>query len=165
MAKEEISHGLINLLLALLVLGTLVAIAIFLLRPTKWLDRSRDAKRLQDVTELANAVNLYLADNKNFDGLKTGQIYFSATQNPAADGHGWLPLNFTEISSGAPMAKLPLDPTNNTAYYYRFGVNKEAKTFEIDCVLESGDNQAKQLSDGGNNSNRYEVGTDLTILK
>jgi len=165
MAKEEISHGLINLLLVLLVLGVLMTIAIFILRPTEWLKHSRDAQRVEDMIELAHAVNLYLADHQDFNKLKNNQIYNSLSAKKDLNEDGWLPLNLTSISSGAPFARLPLDPNNNFSYYYRFGVNQEKKTFELDCVLESGINQNRQLTDNGNNPNRYEVGTDLTILK
>lgn len=165
MQKEEIVHSISSFLFILLVLAGLVFMLSFCFQPTKLLEKSRDAHRMANLKNLVNATNLYLADNKNFDSLTTGKEYTTIITSDKIDGSGWLPLDFQNISSGAPLDKLPLDPTNNSSYYYRFGVNVADKTFEIDCVLEEGENQKKMLEDDGNNPARYEVGTDLKILK
>ena len=165
MPKEEIVHSITSILFALLILVGLILTLNFCFRPTKWLEKSRDAHRVEDLQNLTNAVNLYLADNKNFDSLTTSKIYSSNSGGQAINGQGWVPLDFSSISSGAPLAKLPIDPIDDASYYYRFSVDVVNKTFEIDCVLEEGANQKKMLEDGGNNLARYEVGTDLTILK
>lgn len=165
MPKEEIVHSISSILFIILVLAGLILILIFFFQPTKWLEKSRDAHRTEDLKDLANATNLYLADNQNFDALTTSKIYSSLDGDDKTNGQDWLPLDFSIISSGAPLGKLPVDPLNNPAYYYRFGVDVANKTYELDCVLEEGDNQKKMLEDNGNNPARYEVGTDLTILK
>lgn len=165
MPKEEIVHSISSILFILLILAGLILTLSFCFRPTKLLEKSRDAHRIEDLKDLVNATNLYLADNKNFDALTTGKIYSSNLDGKTIDGNGWLPLNFQEITSGAPMAHLPLDPTNDLTYNYQFGVDVANKTFEIDCAFEEGTNQKKQLEDDGNNPARYEVGTDLTILR
>lgn len=92
------------------------------------------------------------------------------------DGTGWLPVNLASVSGGAPLSNLPVDPTNtiaavatvaSTDLVYRYACNATTLTWEIDAQLEStaftvDDN--KKTKDGGNNSNYYEVGTNLKIL-
>lgn len=92
------------------------------------------------------------------------------------DGTGWIPINFDWLPGGSPISNLPVDPTNtiadltavvNTDLVYRYACKKSNTTFEVDARLESNaftvdDN--KMASDGGNNSNYYETGTNLKIL-
>ena len=88
------------------------------------------------------------------------------------DGSGWINVRFDTVLSGAPIVKIPVDPTNASSTgpnFYRYSC-KTNNTFEIDASLESdayGTGSAddnKSAKDGGNNTTRYEVGTDLKIL-
>jgi len=107
-------------------------------------------------------------------------VYNASTSDDVAktDGTGWVPsMNFTTVSSGPPISKLPVDPINTAttgiagidSLYYRYAC-KTNNTFELDATLESDafgpgstdDNKASK--DGGNSVMRYEVGTDLNIL-
>jgi hypothetical protein len=67
------------------------------------------------------------------------------------DGNGWMPINISGISSGAPLAKWPVDPTNDTTYYYAYKANSSDFTFEINANLESTKYSPKEATDGGNN--------------
>lgn len=158
---------LIELLIVIAIIGILAVIVIVAINPAKMLEKSRDSQRFSDATSLATAINLYLADNKDFAGLvgpykSTGGVNDNTRRKN--DSNGWIPINFTTVSSGSPIAALPLDPTNTAAFHYVFGVDMANKTYEIDVVFESADNTAKHAADGGNSANIYEVGTDLTIL-
>ncbi|OGD31847.1 hypothetical protein A3C91_00275 [Candidatus Azambacteria bacterium RIFCSPHIGHO2_02_FULL_52_12] len=111
-------------------------------------------------------------------------VYANATTTAdlaLANGKGWIPgFDFTTVGSGAPIAKLPIDPTNTAtlvtgegpginSLYYRYAC-KTNNTFELDATLESlaygptAGLASKAASDGGNSVMRYEVGTDLTII-
>lgn len=160
---------LIELLIVIAIIAILAIIVVLTINPQRIMEKSRDSQRMSDLTSLATAINLYLADNHDFTGLG-GTTYVSndpaKTENELKknDGSGWVPIDFSVVSSGAPIASLPIDPVNSASLFYRFGVNEAAKTYELDCVFESSDNQAKHSSDGGDNAARYEVGTDLTDL-
>lgn len=104
------------------------------------------------------------------------------------DGTGWIPINFVLVSTGAPVSFEPFDPTNRDTLFYRYackdggavgtvdtisactgtGETKGAgMRFELDAALESkaytsSENLAEM--DGGNNSDRYEVGVALNLL-
>lgn len=168
--KTNQSRGgftLIELLIVIAIIAILAIIVIVAINPAQMLAKSRDSQRLSDTTSIATAVNLYLADGHTFTGLVGPYNSTDGTSDNARkknDGTGWIPINFTTVSSGAPLAALPLDPVNSAAYHYTFGVNTTANTYEIDCTFEYSGNISKESADGGNNANEYEVGTDLTIL-
>jgi len=153
----------------LTLIAILIAGVIFIVKPSKILEKSRDSQRSSDMKNLTTALAKYLADGHDFKGLvgPYSSIDAGFTNNTALeniDGSGWIPLNFKLISTGAPFDLLPIDPLNNTIYNYRLGVSQSSKTYEIDCVFESPENITKLSTDGGNNPNVYELGTDLTIL-
>lgn len=160
---------LIELLIVIAIIAILAVIIVVAINPTKILEKSRDSQRFSDVTSLATAVNLYLADAKDFDAMAAGPWASNdaGTDNARKlnDGTGWISLlDFTTVSTGAPIAALPLDPVNDVTNHYTFGIDALAKTYEINCVFESSDNTPKHSADGGSDANSYEVGTDLTIL-
>ena len=95
------------------------------------------------------------------------------------DGTGWIPVNFDTLTGGSPISNLPVDPTNalvspdtvssitSASLMYRYACSITPLAFEIDAPLESityTQTENKLTSDGGNNSNFYEVGTNLKIL-
>ncbi len=93
------------------------------------------------------------------------------------EGTGWLPIKLSDIASGSPISNFPLDPVNDIdnsesdtdlvtdeALVYRYVCNKTNLTYEIDANLESTELNGKEDTDGGNNANLYETGTNLTIL-
>jgi prepilin-type N-terminal cleavage/methylation domain-containing protein len=165
--KIKRGFTLIELLIVIAIIAILAIIIIVAINPAKMLAKSRDSQRFSDVTSLATALNLYLADNKDFTGL-VGPYKSTDGANDNArrktDGTGWIPINFSTVSSGSPIAALPLDPTNNASFHYVFGVSVANKTYEIDSKFEHSDNTPKESADGGNSNGIYEVGTDLTIL-
>lgn len=157
---------LIELLIVIAIIAILAVIIIVAINPGKILAKSRDSQRFSDVTSLATALNLYLADNQILPTEKVKSTD-GATDNARKlnDGTGWLTsVNFKLVSSGAPISALPLDPLNTTAFHYVVGTDATTKSYEIMCVFENEDNTPKQSSDGGNSPLYYEVGTDLTIL-
>jgi len=103
-----------------------------------------------------------------------GQVTNANLNN--TDGTGWLPVNFGGITGGSPISALPADPVNsiaavgaptNSDFVYRYVCSSTSLTYEIDVPLEStaytvDDNRMSK--DGGNNTNYYEVGTNLQLL-
>jgi len=73
------------------------------------------------------------------------------------DGTGWIPVDFTQISGGSPLATLPVDPVNNAQqglYYSYIG-----GSWTLNSMLESQKYlSAKAKTDGGTDDARYEVG-------
>ncbi len=124
----------------------------------------------------------YPLDTPITDVLFDGGSFTAAGQVLAANlgkvtGGGWIPVNLSGLTGGSPISNMPIDPTNtitalgavtSTDLVYRYVCDKTNLTFEIDAQLESAayttSPDDKRTKDGGNNSNFYESGTDLTIL-
>ena len=129
----------------------------------------------------------------NDDGAGTNIEYTVVTTIAAArkanTGGGWVNVDFTSVTSGAPIESLPTDPkedlTNATdiqsGLYYRFACkdNGGKYEYEFDAGLESsawgpatagagnkGANDGGDANSGGTTAQyvRYEVGNNLKIL-
>jgi prepilin-type N-terminal cleavage/methylation domain-containing protein len=61
----------------------------------------------------------------------------ASSTNRSVNNTGWFPINFSNISSGAPFGSLPVDPTNNTSslLYYTYMTN--GNQYELTVPLES----------------------------
>lgn len=98
--------------------------------------------------------------------LPSGYTYHCAASSTVrnVDGTGWIPLNFKNISSGAPFGSLAVDPINTSSsrLYYTYDTN--GNQYESTAVMES---QKYKLagssdvitSDGGRLASVYEKGT------
>ncbi len=120
-----------------------------------------------------------------------GATQVSDVYNSIPDGTGWLPIKLSDIIGGSPISNFPVDPTNsvttaangavtsaasaitNGALVYRYACSNVSGVlqYEIDAILEStyygpvsGSSDDKSAKDGGDNSEYYEVGTNLLIL-
>ena len=148
------------------------------LNPAEMLKKSRDTRRLQDSDAIASALSLYLAEVTSPSLGTTGEVYCSYADTAAApctktvttgtrdiDGTGWIPVNFTQISTGAPFSALPVDPVNSksSGLYYMYACNQASSTFELNATFESKyykDTVNLDGTDGGNNDAKYEKGND-----
>ncbi len=127
---------------------------------------------------LASATDI---TDASIDGGATDVPIATQAATPAlTDGTGWIPVNFDTLTGGSPISNLPVDPVNAVAtggslatistsdFFYRYACAVTPLTFEIDAQLESiaytTSPDDKRATDGGNNANIYEVGTNLKIL-
>ena len=82
-------------------------------------------------------------------------------------GVGWVPIVFTNISSGSPLPKLPIDPINSGLFFYAYSCDSTNLTYELTARMEStkyattsASEIVSQAKDGGNANFLYEVGND-----
>lgn len=82
----------------------------------------------------------------------------------AVDGTGWVPVNFSSISTGAPLGELPIDPINTSSSreYYTYETN--GTQYEVTMVPESqkyqlGGSNDVVSNDGGILASVYEKGS------
>ena len=150
------SFTLLELLIVIAIIAVLSTVVIFALDPGEMMAKARDTKRLTDLTQLEKAIIVYLSE-----GIKT--LPTTSTNslggNTNINGTGWLPIDFTSSTLGSSIPSLPIDPKNNSSYYYTF--ISDGTNFELDCVLESKTYRDKMTNDGGDRSDRYEVGSSL----
>jgi hypothetical protein len=86
------------------------------------------------------------------------------------NGAGWIPVNFLEINYPT-LSSLPVDPINSlhSGLYYLYAFQRNPPQYEISAGFESsefqkGGKEDKVSNDGGNDENRFELGTNLNII-
>ncbi len=174
---------LIELLVVIAIVAVLAVTVILTLNPAQLLRQARDSNRTQDLGTLKSALALYLSDasapvlgsstlcyvHTDPTGANCGGRFAGGTTSANAsldiDGTGWVPVDFTQISAGAPISALPLDPVNNTSLFYAYRTDPTAGTYELNAVMESakfsnGGSSDVESTDGGNNANLFETGND-----
>jgi len=142
------SFTLIELLVVLAIVAILSVVVILTLNPAELMKQARDSTRLSDLSTLNTALAAYNADvtggfmgtstvvyvslpdtsptcaNLGLPSLPAGYTYSCAiaANLKKADGTGWIPVNFSQISFGAPISNLPVDPVNTTTTgnYYTY---------------------------------------------
>jgi prepilin-type N-terminal cleavage/methylation domain-containing protein len=84
------------------------------------------------------------------------------------NGTGWIPVNFSNISTGSPLGSLPVDPVNasSSRLYYTYTTN--GNQFETTAVMESakyqlGGSNDVISTDGGTLASVYEKGSELGL--
>lgn len=182
---------LLELVIVIGILAVLGVVAVLVLNPAQLFAQARDTTRIEDLGVLRNALSLYTSTVSSPDldgpgavscaascavavagtGVNCGGRHVGATKEDVitrvVSGTGWVPVDFTGIPGGSPVTTLPIDPTNNTTYFYSYACNNTAKTFELNANMEStryanGGTDDKEINtkDGGNNDNIYEVGNE-----
>lgn len=191
MSKKNIQKSslkgftLIELLIVIAILAVLMSVIVITLNPSEMLKKSRDSRRLSDLSALRTALNVYLSENtfgstaddyayvsipgsggtcsQTYCGGKS--CYCTATANYRnITGNGWIPVALNSLTTGSPISSLPIDPTNSGSYYYIFCASSSLTTYELNANLEAANNASLESGDGGNKSDWYEIGSDLSIL-
>ncbi len=191
--SNKYGFTLIELLIVIAVVAILSVVVILALNPAELLKQSRDSNRISDMDTVNRALSLFQVDNPggSFGTASTTYISYPDSSSSCANlgiststlpsgwtygcapistyaktnGTGWVPVNLSNISSGSPLSKLPVDPTNTTSTnnYYTYVGN--SSNWALSTLLES----SKYLSqtagkDGGYDPGRYEKGSSLAMI-
>jgi prepilin-type N-terminal cleavage/methylation domain-containing protein len=81
-----------------------------------------------------------------------------------ANGQGWIPINFSNISSGVPLSVIPIDPTNTTSSFYYYTYLTNGSTYELTIPLESQKYLKQELIIPDADPTRYTAGNTLSLL-
>lgn len=178
---------LIELLIVIAILAVLATAVVLVLNPVELIKQARDSTRISDLAALNSSIAFYLSDVSSPAFTATGRCTSGTTKPPnmtqtcsnststAVDGNGWVPINFTSISTGSPLSKLPMDPNNGSSNcdgdtvdlcMYVFASNT-SEEYELNANMESakyanggGADVESDSKDGGNDPYWYEIGND-----
>lgn len=169
---------LIELLVVIAILAVLATAVVVVLNPAQLVRQGRDSTRISDMAAIHSALALYLSDaaSPSFTATTTctatttpplsGAVVNAST---AVDGTGWVNVNFTGISSGSPLSRLPIDPVNDSTYNYCYK-SSSTLVYELNANMEStkyatggGSDVESNTKDGGNSDTYYEIGNDAGL--
>jgi prepilin-type N-terminal cleavage/methylation domain-containing protein len=174
---------LLELLIVIGILAILSTTIVLVINPAELLKKARDSRRIFDLNTVKTAIAYYLTEEGD-PSIGTSDNSYShvsgvecattenSTSSQAIDGTGWIPVAFSDLAGGAHISNLPIDPNASTAstgnYYYVYLPDATNLTFKLVANMEStyysntGDGDVES-TDGGDNDDLYEVGTDMGI--
>ena len=155
------SFTLVELMIVIAILAILSAIVIFTLNPSRLFDNFRDTRRVSDIQSINKAIvfmeswntsainygtntTLYISlpdssttcSSYTLPTLPSGYIYnckpTSTYKN--SDGTGWIPIDFTVSNSNRYLSTLPIDPVNNTTFFYTYF---PGGSYEVSALLKN----------------------------
>ena len=187
--KNKKGFTLLELLIVIGVLAILASATLLVLNPAEILRQSRDSTRVSDLASLKSALSLYVTTVSSPDldggtsscstlcyvnpegvtsycGGRHGTKTTSGDTTREIDSNGWIPVDFDDIAGGSPMPVIPIDPVNDTTYFYSYACDNTHKTFELNTVFESTKyvtTEDYDGTDGGDTAGVYEIGTDAAL--
>ena len=184
-SNKKSGFTLIELLVVIAIIAILMVTVVITLNPGQLLAQSRDSNRLSDMATLKTALTLYSADVASTTPLGTkGTCYsynvtstctwfatatstFNVSSSRNVDKTGWIPVNFSAISTGAPFAQLPVDPSNTATGPLLYTYTASGTSlFKLAAKMESTKFQYNGTADvvstdGGSDTSTYELGTAM----
>lgn len=171
-ARQRSGFTLIELLVVIAIIAIIASIVVVIINPLETIRRSRDAARLSDLASLQLGINILVQENRGsgYGVLCQGLPPCSGTSDSSdpntrkVDGTGWIKVK-SDRTGPILASTLPIDPINLNPYIYTYTTDTSGNTWEINTVLESDKEKIRMLQDGGNNPDKYEIGSDLKILE
>jgi len=111
---------LIELLIVVAVIGILASVVLVGLGPVQ--KQGRDARRISDLRQVQSGLELYYNKNGSYPTGITS----------------WGQLVTTLTGAGIGISNVPVDPTNNSTYYYRYA--SDGTSYVLGAQLEDTNN-------------------------
>jgi len=135
-----------------------------------------------NVLNTGTPTQLGMASTTGFAGgfavFNTQAVAAIASTSRTVSGGGWIPVNLSLVSSGAPIGQWPADPAYssgtissgnaNAAHFYGYLGTSTNNGYKLVAKMESALYSASgtndlESTDGGTNTNIYEQGTNLAL--
>lgn len=164
LTKERNSLGpsgftLIELMVIFLILSLVYSFVVLAIKPGEIRQKAHDVVRISDLDKISASLEAYIADRGTPPDIanitRASAIPTGPGSSALSNGGGWIAADISKY-----LEKLPLDPINVNPYFYRYRHN--GGRYEVDTLLEFYAETSSK--DGGNDPQRYERGTDLSIL-
>ena len=126
---------LIEILIVVAIIAILASVVLVGLGPTQ--QAGRDARRLSDLHETQNGLELYYNKCGFYPGSAAATAC-TAANNVNTGGYASMVTAITGSGLGIP--SIPLDPTNATPHIYRFATDANASNYILSAVLENKNN-------------------------
>jgi len=180
---------LVELLTVITILATIVTATVVIMNPIEMIRQAEDAVKLNDLNSIHQVLNLFRSNRPGGSIGVSNIVYISIPSDsptcvglglpvlPAGwsyrcvtasdlrriDGNGWIPVNFTAITGRIPLAILPIDPINTVASGNYYAYVTDGRTWALATMMGSQRHTPFAVRDGGTDSGRFEVGTDLSL--
>lgn len=170
--KTAQGFTLVELLVVITILIIMGIVVVIMMNPFEIQRRTRDSVRITDINSVRDAINVAAQEAStsaaqtlcyNTTAPCSGNSTDAGTGTRSAGGSGWVKVNLAGQKTVS-IPVLPIDPTNNSTYFYSYSTNAAGDAYELNAVLESEQYKDKMRSDGGNDDAKLEVGTNLNIL-
>lgn len=174
LASLRSGFTLVELLVVIAIIAILAAVVVLIINPLELTRRGRDAARLTDLANLQQAINVAVQESTESaqeilcKGVGTATCAEKTSPlggtTRASNGTGWVKVDLS-TQKAVSVPTLPVDPSNGATYHYVYCADTTGGSakWEIDATLESDQQKGKMGTDGGNDTARYEIGSDLTL--
>lgn len=135
--RKRKGFTLIEMLIVVAIIGILASVVLVGLGPVQ--RRGRDARRLADLREVQNALELYFSKCGYYPGNAQSSTpcgAFSSINGPQA----WANLQTALSGSNVGVRNIPNDPSGGRTYFY--GTDSSGSTYVLGADLEDAENPA-----------------------
>ena len=123
---------LIEILIVVAIIAILASVVLVGLGPTQ--QAGRDARRISDLSEVQNGLELYY----NKCGYYPGGTAADTSCDSAAAATGYANMSAELIGTGLGISSVPVDPSNTGTHVYSYATNGiAASTYVLGAVLEN----------------------------
>lgn len=164
--SDKEGFTLVELLVVIAIIIILALTAFVVINPLELQKQGRDGVRVSDLAAINQAIQTAVSEASGSASYPLCAGVAGSCSGASTDanarlntGAGWVKVNVSATSLKMP--SLPLDPSNTGNLKYEYSSN--GTDWELDAVLESQKYQSK-MDEGGSNPNKYEVGTDLSLI-
>jgi prepilin-type N-terminal cleavage/methylation domain-containing protein len=141
---------LIEILIVVAIIAILASVVLVGLGPTQ--QAGRDARRISDLSEVQNGLELYYNKNGNYPDPSSGQT--------------WSALQTLLTGAGVGVSSVPSDPSSNRSYQYWWSVG--ATSYVLGATLENANNSVltnyTSISVGSNFTASVAAAGSVTIV-